>query len=1084
MPNIPEPLPAGKNVDAPDLLRAALAHGERAKARPITIFPQARTEHTANGRTFDVTCRALVEHLERRANVVRTKGEGDFWTPGRSANGRKRDEDCTGVGWLAVDHDAGIAWDRALAALDKAGAAFVAYESPSATETVHKWRLALPLRHEWHPSGDVEQDRHRWKKQLYRTAREALEAATGAAFDPSTDALLNRFYPCTKRTAEQKARRVIWREGIAFDIEALWHAAADAGLVDNRPAPVYAEPTEGERPLIAAFKAAGWVLRQRGDKVIVRCPWEHEHDSGRAGDTSTVIFATSGVFHCSHAHCADRTLADVVDELPDSARDLYDELTAPAAPTAPPVVKAEVLDIAIAKQNKAISEWIHAAAKQKAGRLMVTAAQGSGKTTAALRELAKLRDAAVVLFYCQTVEKADEAKREYEAEHASADSLPFTVIRGRSQADPRQPDAKMCPWHEVANAAAVAGVDVLDQICRWCPHTNQEKCCGYIAQMRDVMSKGGRGVFAMAQDYAFLPSVVRQPATFVIFDEDVTRKAGAGFAAFSPDRITSQGVDATTQRTLEAVRNAITKHRGRELATLRKMLTLADMKAAKKALRLLETQTRRTLQGAKTAHEIRAAIQTLETSEAHKVYVLIRQIVREWPHNLPALRSVVFELDAKVKVDGKVEQQERVTVRYLKRMQRLGRKPVLVLDGTGSLELNRRIFGADMREHHVDVARNAHVTQVRGRTFAKSQLIGCGTAESTASAAKLRSDVIAAILRWRRKPETVVFTYKELALVPDADRKPHHDLALILRAAGVQVAWLGALRGLNKWKGHDIVVLGRLEPNQADITDMARAWRAEDSEPLPTEPGRYKRELRSRRMRDGSTQHEPVSVAADPLAQALLEQVREADIAQAIDRGRFVFNREPGRVLLLTSIVVPGLVVDEAPTWKALRTGGTRMERALQRFPNVLPLVAPWLVANAGDVFGTKRTAEREARAIDRHFVIGSIYYDLAIYRYGRQKCPSRALVRAALPAAQVAAELTQLVGAPLTMFKMPRPAPAQVDEVMESAAALRRPSFVGRVANDGRRWIHIARVSGDRVQYADPEGRIPDLVPVELATG
>jgi hypothetical protein len=50
--------------------------------------------------------------------------------------------------------------------------------------------------------------------------------------------------------------------------------------------------------------------------ILVECPWQDEHSSGEAGDTSTVWFRagtnghSTGHFKCLHAHCASRTRQD------------------------------------------------------------------------------------------------------------------------------------------------------------------------------------------------------------------------------------------------------------------------------------------------------------------------------------------------------------------------------------------------------------------------------------------------------------------------------------------------------------------------------------------------------------------------------------------------------------------------------------------------------------------------------------------------------------------------------------------------------------------------------------------------------
>lgn len=76
-----------------------------------------------------------------------------------------------------------------------------------------------------------------------------------------------------------------------------------------------------------AFVAAGMAFDLLDNGALsVTCPWAARHTSGEDGDSSTVIFpATSssgwGVFHCSHAHCVERTTLDLLDVLPPKALD-------------------------------------------------------------------------------------------------------------------------------------------------------------------------------------------------------------------------------------------------------------------------------------------------------------------------------------------------------------------------------------------------------------------------------------------------------------------------------------------------------------------------------------------------------------------------------------------------------------------------------------------------------------------------------------------------------------------------------------------------------------------------------------------
>jgi hypothetical protein len=79
----------------------------------------------------------------------------------------------------------------------------------------------------------------------------------------------------------------------------------------------------------AAFDVLGWLGRPLAEgRRCARCPWLEEHTDGRGdgSDSSTVLFSptigtTLGGFHCSHAHCANRRVMDVVRMLPPYAID-------------------------------------------------------------------------------------------------------------------------------------------------------------------------------------------------------------------------------------------------------------------------------------------------------------------------------------------------------------------------------------------------------------------------------------------------------------------------------------------------------------------------------------------------------------------------------------------------------------------------------------------------------------------------------------------------------------------------------------------------------------------------------------------
>jgi len=174
-----------------------------------------------------------------------------------------------------------------------------------------------------------------------------------------------------------------------------------------------------------------------------------------------------------------------------------------------------------------------------------------------------------------------------------------------------------------------------------------------------------------------------------------------------------------------------------------------------------------------------------------------------------------------------------------------------------------------------------------------------------------------------------------------------------------------------------------------------------------------------------------VQVHPDSRCQAMLEQVREAEIAQAIDRVRPVFNRR--RIIVLTNIALD-LTVDHARTWPELRPGKFAYVFALH---GVLPLSAGDLCRAFHSFWPTTKDAENALSHLrntlktpnkESIWRIQGIFDDLlrATYRRkGQRGRPARALIRATL--SDPRAVLESLVGE-LTEFHLERPSDATAE--------------------------------------------------------
>jgi hypothetical protein len=184
--------------------------------------------------------------------------------------------------------------------------------------------------------------------------------------------------------------------------------------------------------------------------------------------------------------------------------------------------------------------------------------------------------------------------------------------------------------------------------------------------------------------------------------------------------------------------------------------------------------------------------------------------------------------------------------------------------------------------------------------------------------------------------------------------------ALLQVPAHCALAHYNAIRGVDAWRGFDtILVIGRNEPPTRAVEDLARALFYDNPTPLNL-TGTWITEERGYRLASG---REGVDVAVHPdhRVQAVLEQIRESETLQAIDRLRLIHNVEKKTVLLLCNIPLD-LDVDELLTWDEFMQG-SRLERAWDQLNGVLPLNPAWLTGRFPDLWHSGAAAKQDVLA-------------------------------------------------------------------------------------------------------------------------
>ncbi|HAT27615.1 MAG TPA: hypothetical protein DCS89_11410 [Gammaproteobacteria bacterium] len=163
--------------------------------------------------------------------------------------------------------------------------------------------------------------------------------------------------------------------------------------------------------------------------------------------------------------------------------------------------------------------------------------------------------------------------------------------------------------------------------------------------------------------------------------------------------------------------------------------------------------------------------------------------------------------------------------------------------------------------------------------------------------------------------------------------------------------------------------------------------RAGDNKPLENANRGY-------RTRDGKQRSVNVQVHPDPRVQKLLEQIRESESVQGIDRLRLLRDNRAGtdrQVFILSSVPVD-VTVDHLWGWKRLQSVLALVEEA----DGLLPLNPKHMMKRCPLLATSERTVKGLVSELKRaRFLIGIYIRDVALYNYRTkgQKRPSEALV-------------------------------------------------------------------------------------------
>ncbi|MFC7695040.1 hypothetical protein ACFQY5_41230 [Paeniroseomonas aquatica] len=339
-----------------------------------------------------------------------------------------------------------------------------------------------------------------------------------------------------------------------------------------------------------------------------------------------------------------------------------------------------------------------------------------------------------------------------------------------------------------------------------------------------------------------------------------------------------------------------------------------------------------------------------ERSEIGLILKLLTALQEEIGIPRDQAHGVAYHPNKPVRINGKTEFQNRVSVHYRKTLSFAKDVPVLLLDASGDESVYRQLFGARLEiMQSVKCDRNMQVVQVRDVTMPKSTLLGAdryGNALSDKSASK------AAQLRGELTNAANALAQKHGPFFTASYKKVVEEMRPALSDA-VLTGHFGNLRGSNRFENCTAgMIVGRHQVPVEVVEADARALWSDDPEPLNL-PGRYIKATRGIRMRDGSGEPVEVDIHPDPRVQRVLELYRERESEQGGDRLRAIHNPEAKLLYVVCNLPLDMTVdrvitkaqfmheatgaIDNGKVGKARRLNTSRLVEAFRLTGGLLP---------------------------------------------------------------------------------------------------------------------------------------------------
>lgn len=508
---------------------------------------------------------------------------------------------------------------------------------------------------------------------------------------------------------------------------------------------------------------------------------------------------------------------------------------------------------------------------------------------------------------------------------ASAENLSplIAVYRGAEAQDPANPGRAMCTESALYSSATAAHVSPLETVCRTCPSRDG---CSFLKQQGIVAD-----IWFGATDLIFrAPPKPMRDVDFLIIDEGFAARGLFGvdgppllvarsmFDADSDSHIVHgsgrAGDTEDLRQELERLRRAI----GRLLDAggigplEREAIAAAGLNKdlCQQAVALEWKRFRQVPRGEMDADQTDKFLRGAATNANVKLMVRLWSALADLAADDGPDRS--GRVSRWASDNGKVPDCFRVV--GCERIDKAWRVPTLHIDASANMNLIRERVGsrAKLAASATAATPHMHVTQMTG-TFGKGALL-----EATGRHLERIWSWTLATAREHGGEWLVV-----------ANKAVVAKLAEMAPPDFVKLAHFNALRGLDAY-GHvrGIVVLGRPMPAPGAVETLRGAITGRAT-PHALAGQYYPLATTTIRARDGSAVSVNAETHPDPIADALLRSISDAEIIQAIGRGRGV-NRDADRplaVYLLGNTPLQAMQPDHVEQWEPLGAGAEHFAR-------------------------------------------------------------------------------------------------------------------------------------------------------------